>query len=73
MLTYLRESSLEGPVIRHLQQLSFHTLLREAPFYDHRIDLLAFSAAEGTSVGIELKLSKWRRALEQALVYQSVR
>ena len=70
MQTYLREASLEEPVIQHLQGLSFQALLREAPFYDYRIDLLAFSFADNASVAVELKLSNWRRAFEQAIVYQ---
>ncbi len=42
----------------------------EAPFYDYRIDIFGFSASDDRTVAIELKLRKWRRAFEQALVYQ---
>ena len=45
-----------------------HTL--ELPFYEHRIDLYAYSAELDCTVAVELKLRRWRRALEQALLYQ---
>jgi hypothetical protein len=40
------------------------------PFYEYRIDLYGFSAHHNSTVAFELKLNDWRRALEQALLYQ---
>ena len=42
----------------------------ELPFYEYRIDLYGFSCEENSTVAIELKLSDWRRAVEQAMLYQ---
>src|SRR5206468_2320806 len=39
-------------------------------FYDYRIDLYAFSKVSRATVAVELKLRKWKRALEQAMIYQ---
>jgi hypothetical protein len=39
-------------------------------FYEYRIDLYALSHRTGQTMAVELKLHKWRRALEQALLYQ---
>lgn len=70
MLKPLLEASLLGPVVRHLRRRQFKNLLTEVPFYDYRIDVFAFSAKDDHTVAVELKLDKWRRAFEQALVYQ---
>lgn len=42
----------------------------EVQFYDHRIDLYGYSPSTGFSIAVELKLNNWRRAFQQALVYQ---
>ena len=42
----------------------------EVQFYDHRIDLYGYSPSTDCSVAVELKLRNWRRAIQQALVYQ---
>ena len=70
MLTFQREASLDAPVARHLRRRRYRTLFREAPFHDYRIDIFGFCAAEDACVAVELKLTKWQRAFEQALVYQ---
>ncbi len=64
------EASLAEPIVRHFRRQRFNTLLREAPFYDYRIDVFGFSSTDDLTVAIELKLAKWRRAFEQALIYQ---
>ena len=66
----LLEANLAEPVVRHLRRRRFGVLLMEAPFYDYRIDIFGFSVSDDQTVAIELKLRKWRRAFEQALVYQ---
>ena len=70
MLTFEREVHLEDPIARHLKGRHFRLLSKEAPFYDYRIDMFALSTAQNRCVAVELKLTKWRRAFEQALVYQ---
>jgi hypothetical protein len=42
----------------------------EVQFYEYRIDLYGFSKKQNQTVAIELKLTKWQRAVEQALIYQ---
>lgn len=66
----LLEMSLLSPVLRHLRRRKFRTLLTEVPFYDYRIDVFGFSATQNLTVAIELKLENWRRAFQQALIYQ---
>ncbi|GAG43766.1 unnamed protein product, partial [marine sediment metagenome] len=39
-------------------------------FYEYRIDLFAFSQKLDVTIAVELKLHRWRRALEQSLLYQ---
>ena len=50
------------------QEYGQHTL--ELQFYEHRIDLYGYSPETDCTVAVELKLRNWRRALDQALVYQ---
>jgi hypothetical protein len=40
------------------------------PFYEYRIDLYGYSPVAKSTVAVELKLRKWKRAFEQARVYQ---
>lgn len=70
MPTFRRETSLDAPVARHLRRRRFDTLYREAPFHDYRIDIFGVSKRDGSCVAVELKLTKWQRAFEQALIYQ---
>lgn len=39
-------------------------------FFEYSIDLYGYAAPTQTTVAVELKLSRWTRAFEQALVYQ---
>lgn len=59
-----------SPVTRYVRRKGFTLLCPEVPFFEHRIDLFGLSVPTGYTIAIELKLKKWRRALEQALVYQ---
>jgi len=40
------------------------------PFYEYRIDLFGYSRSADQCLAIEMKLQKWQRALQQALIYQ---
>ena len=68
-MTPNRECLMLPAVCEHLKgQYEQHAL--ELPFYEHRIDLYGYSPSTHATVAVELKLYKWRRALEQALLYQ---
>lgn len=67
---FYKESQLLKPVARFAQQQGFCLQEHEVPFYEYRIDLYGFCAHNDATVAIELKLTDWRRALEQALLYQ---
>lgn len=70
MTTFLREAELKEPVHRYFARRSFRATATELQFYEYRVDLYAHSVRLGISIAVELKLSKWGRALRQALVYQ---
>ena len=67
---FSKESQLLKPVARFAQQQGFCLQERELPFYEYRIVLYGFSARSDSTIAVELKLTDWRRALEQALLYQ---
>lgn len=67
---FCKESQLVAPVARFARRKGFRLQAVELQFYEHRIDLYGFSLRKNETVAIELKLTKWRRALEQALLYQ---
>lgn len=64
------ESSLLKPVASYLRDKSFCQQMSQLRFYEYSIDLYAFSENKALTVAVELKVDKWRRALEQALIYQ---
>jgi hypothetical protein len=70
MQTFRTEAYLTDPVSRHLRRRRFRAQFMEAPFYDYRIDIFGFSQSEDLCIAVELKLARWQRALEQALIYQ---
>jgi hypothetical protein len=53
-----------------VRRKSYRCQRAELPFYEYRIDLFAFSQALALTVAIEMKLTRWRRAVEQAILYQ---
>ena len=67
---FCRESQLLKPVAKFAQQEGFCLQEHELPFYEYRIDLYGFCAHENSTIAVELKLTDWRRALEQAMLYQ---
>ena len=58
------------PAVRAYFRRQYERFTEEVPFYEHRIDLYGYSAETDCTVAVELKLRKWRRAIEQALLYQ---
>src|SRR5438093_6134913 len=69
-MTCPRERDLLLPVANYARRLGYRMQTFELPFYDYRIDLYAFSKVSRATVAVELKLRKWKRALEQAMIYQ---
>jgi hypothetical protein len=67
---FSKEKQLLKPVAKFAQEQGFCLQEHELPFYEYRIDLYGFSAHQNSTVAFELKLTDWRRALEQALLYQ---
>jgi hypothetical protein len=67
---FSKEKQLLKPVAKFAQEQGFSLQEHELPFYEYRIDLYGFSAHHNSTVAFELKLTDWRRALEQALLYQ---
>lgn len=70
MTTFSLESQMAGPVRRYFARKTFRKAVQELPFYEYRIDLYAVSSSLRLTVAVELKLKKWERAIQQALVYQ---
>ena len=64
------ESELLEPVPRFLHAQRYRSQAPEVPFYEHRVDLYGHDPDSGRTIAVELKLSRWRRAIEQALLYQ---
>lgn len=67
---FFREKQLLSPVAEFAKRSGFRLQLTEVPFYEYRIDLYGFSKSKDATVAIELKLHDWKRALEQAMLYQ---
>lgn len=67
---YKFESELYKPVMRYFKNKSFTSQMVEAEFFERRIDLYAFSRKLNKSIAVEMKLSNWKKALNQALIYQ---
>ena len=68
-MTLKSESSMLPAVLAYIE-VQFEQCRPELPFYEHRIDLYGYSPKTDCTVAVELKLRNWRRAIEQALVYQ---
>jgi hypothetical protein len=70
-MTAFRREALLLPILRtFLHQHSYIYQAAELQFFDYRVDLYGYSAFLDATIAVELKLSKWQRAFEQALVYR---
>lgn len=45
-------------------------IYEESPFYERRIDFVAYSKQNKRVVSVEVKLKCWQKAFQQALIYQ---
>lgn len=58
------------PLQRYAESWCFALQDTELRFYEYKIDLFAFSEHYQRTAAVELKLHRWRRAFEQAAIYQ---
>ncbi len=65
-----KESSLLNPVAQYIKRKGYRIQAQELPFYQRSVDIYAFSTTNNKTIAIELKLHKWKKAIEQALLYQ---
>lgn len=70
MKAFRKESELLAPVSGHLRRRGYSRQHEELQFYDHSIDLYGLSIRDNTTTAIELKLYRWTRAVQQAMLYQ---
>ncbi len=64
------EHMLLNPVANYLRRKGYRHQRPEVGFFEHRMDLYAYSDRGQVSLAVELKLRRWRCALRQALLYQ---
>lgn len=65
-----RESLLNEPVSSYARRESYLSQAMEVHFFEFRMDLYTFSTTRNLTMAVELKLKNWRRAIQQALLYQ---
>jgi len=70
MPTFLRESALLNPVSGSLRRRGYRRQRPEVQFFEYSMDLYGYAATKNTTTAVELKLARWTRAFEQALIYQ---
>jgi hypothetical protein len=66
----LKESALLEPVSGNLRRRGYRRQRDEVQFFEYSMDLYGYAALKGATTAVELKLSRWTRAFEQALIYQ---
>ena len=70
MIDLSNEASLLPPVLAYIKRKGFNMHAFELHFYKRSVDIYAFSKNSYMTIAIELKLQKWQKAFEQALIYQ---
>lgn len=70
MIDLTKESSLLDPVAGYIKRKGFSVQSSELPFYERSVDIYGFSKITNKTIAIELKLHKWKKAIEQTLLYQ---
>lgn len=69
-MSIVLESALREPVRSALQRRGYQRQGDEVGFFEYKMDLYGFAPVHDFTVAVELKLRKWKRAFEQAVVYQ---
>ena len=70
MLSFNKEYQLLKPVSRFLKNKYLNNSYEEVAFHRHNMDLFTYSKKSMETISVELKLKKWKKALQQALIYQ---
>lgn len=70
MSSFKLEAELRLPVEASLRRRGYRRQRCEVQFFEYSMDLYGLATSTGSTVAVELKLSRWTRAFEQALVYQ---
>ncbi len=70
MQTFRRESALLEPVRGNLHRRGYRRQCPEVQFFEYSMDLYAYAPAKKKTTAVELKLHRWMRAFQQALIYQ---
>lgn len=70
MIDLTKEKSLCTPVSRYIRRRGFAIQKEELAFYNRSVDIYGFSVKTNLTIAVELKLTKWRKALTQAMIYQ---
>jgi hypothetical protein len=70
MISFSNERDLLLPIARYAYRKTFRFQDAEVGFYEHAIDFYGYSPSLGLTVAVELKLRRWKRAFEQAMLYQ---
>ena len=69
-MRHRREHELTLPVTRYFKRKGYRWQTTELQFYEYSIDIYGFSRIANLTISVELKIGNWRRAFQQALVYQ---
>ncbi len=70
MPTFRKESALLDPVRGSLRRHGYHRQRPEVQFFEYSMDLYAYAPTKKTTTAVELKLRRWMRGFQQALIYQ---
>jgi hypothetical protein len=68
-LTMISERRLVSETERYFQDMKF-TTVREVPLFENRIDLVIYNRRLTSIIAVEVKVDKWFRALQQAVLYR---
>jgi hypothetical protein len=68
--TFRKESALLEPVRGSLRRRGYRRQLPEVQFFEYSMDLYGYAATKNMTTAVELKLDRWMRAFEQAMIYQ---
>lgn len=64
------ELALLDPVCASLRRRGYRWQRPEVQFYEYRMDIYAYDPAKKRTAAVELKLCRWKRAIQQAVIYQ---
>jgi hypothetical protein len=64
-----KESSLLTPAANYYRRRGYKIQKRELQFFEYSVDLYAYNKTKDLTIAVELKLTDWRRAVNQAVIY----